>query len=476
MADDERRAKRSRFDQTEPEPRRASRFDRRSRSPSSRQPESTRTRSPLSREPFSPGADDSRKSGSVDPAAAAAAAAAKINAQLQAKKGIQHVDVPPIRSTASPAPNAASPSSASDTKKLNTEIYVADGDYIKDIEINDLRNRYTLTKGSTQKMIKDQTGADVTTRGSYYPDKSMATPANPPLYLHVTSTTKEGLEKAVALIDELMQKELPNLVDERRFRRREPDQVERDEYGRRKWPEERIPVDLEPIPGFNLRAQVVGQGGAYVKHIQQKTRCKVQIKGRGSGFLEPSTGRESDEPMFLHVAGPDPNDVQAAKELCEDLLANVREQYQRFKDNPPQHSYGGYGQRGGDRYYGGGYGGGYSSQHNQQHSNSPSATASPAQATSGTSGAAGAGSPADYSAQYAQYYGADPYAAYGGYQNYVAYYQYYQQAAQQQQQQQQQSSQSQSPAPPPPPPAGEAPPPPPPGSGAPPPPPAGGGS
>ncbi|KAF7178845.1 hypothetical protein CNMCM7691_007666 [Aspergillus felis] len=471
MADDERRAKRSRFDQTEPEPRRASRFDRRSRSPSSRQPESTRTRSPLSREPYSPGADDSRKSVSVDPAAAAAAAAAKINAQLQAKKGIQHVDVPPIRSTASPAPNASSPSAA-DSKKLNPEIYVADGDYIKDIEINDLRNRYTLTKGSTQKMIKDQTGADVTTRGSYYPDKSMATAANPPLYLHVTSTSKEGLEKAVALIDELMQKELPNLVDERRFRRREPDPVERDEYGRRKWPEERIPVDLEPIPGFNLRAQVVGQGGAYVKHIQQKTRCKVQIKGRGSGFLEPSTGRESDEPMFLHVAGPDPNDVQAAKELCEDLLANVREQYQRFKENPPQHSYGGYGQRGGDRYHGGGYGGGYSSQHNQQHSNSPSATASPAQAASGTSGAAGAGSPADYSAQYAQYYGSDPYAAYGGYQNYVAYYQYYQQAAQQQQQQQS----SQSPAPPPPPPASEAPPPPPPGSGSPPPPPPGGGS
>lgn len=70
----------------------------------------------------------------------------------------------------------------------------------------------------------------------------------------------------------------------------------------RKWPDERIPIDLEPIPGFNLRAQVVGQAGAYVKHIQQKTRCRVQIKGRGSGFLESSTGRESDEQMFLHVA------------------------------------------------------------------------------------------------------------------------------------------------------------------------------
>jgi hypothetical protein len=89
---------------------------------------------------------------------------------------------------------------------------------------------------------------DVTTRGNYYPDKSMATAAvsklfrfkrsllisgqNPPLYLHVTSTTKRGLEQAVQKIEELMKQELPNLVDERRFRRREPDAVERDEFGR----------------------------------------------------------------------------------------------------------------------------------------------------------------------------------------------------------------------------------------------------
>lgn len=55
---------------------------------------------------------------------------------------------------------------------------------------------------------------------------------NPPLYLHITSVTKEGLEKAVVKVEELMKQELPNLVDERRFRRREPDQVERDEFGR----------------------------------------------------------------------------------------------------------------------------------------------------------------------------------------------------------------------------------------------------
>ena len=80
----------------------------------------------------------------------AAAAAARINAQLQARKGIQHVDVPPVRSS-SVTSNNASPGPGAGT--INGEMYISDGDYIKDIEVNDLRNRYLLTKGSTQKMV-----------------------------------------------------------------------------------------------------------------------------------------------------------------------------------------------------------------------------------------------------------------------------------------------------------------------------------
>ncbi|KAG7004589.1 hypothetical protein G7Y79_00024g055390 [Physcia stellaris] len=452
MADEERRTKRSRFDQTEPEPsRRASRFDRRSRSPSNRQADTRRSRSPLaSSKTLSPSVEGVKSPS--DPAAAAAAAAARINAQIQAKKGIQHVEVPPIRPSSTSAGKSASPGAApsgSSTSNINGDMYIADGDYIKDIEVNDLRNKYTLTKGPTQKLIKEKTGADVTTRGSYYPDKSLATAASPPLYLHITSTTKSGLEKAVEMIEELMQQELPNLVDERRFRRREPEQVERDEFGRRKWPEERIPIDLEPIPGFNLRAQVVGHGGAYVKHIQQETRCRVQIKGRNSGFMEHGTNRESDEPMYLHVAGPDPKEVQRAKELCVDLLTNVREQYERFKENPPQRSY--------NNNYGDNRSASYSSYttYGQQSPATPSAP------TPAPPGVPGASSPTDYSNQYAQYYGGgqDPYAAYGGYQGYVAYYNYYAQQAQQQ-------AGEQGGAPPGPP--AEEPPPPPPPSGSPP--------
>lgn len=182
MDDAERRsAKRSRFDQTEPEPKRQSRFDRRSRSPPSRKSDPARDRSPLSRDRGS--SIDNAKASPIDPAVAAgtfvlalpipeqqpcarnqknptrgrpcwltcliAAAAAKINAQLQARKAIQHADVPPVRAPASPAKTGGSNS----TGTINGEVYIADGDYIKDIEVNDLRNRYLLTKGSTQKMV-----------------------------------------------------------------------------------------------------------------------------------------------------------------------------------------------------------------------------------------------------------------------------------------------------------------------------------
>jgi hypothetical protein len=81
-----------------------------------------------------------------------AAAAAKINASLQARKNIQHVDVPPIRSSDAPqSPGGAGPGGSGSVKG---EMYISDGDYIKDIEVNDLRNRYVVTKGSTQKMVK----------------------------------------------------------------------------------------------------------------------------------------------------------------------------------------------------------------------------------------------------------------------------------------------------------------------------------
>ena len=63
--------------------------------------------------------------------------------------------MPPIKSPESsgstPAPPALGKSKEGGT--INGEMYVVDGDYIKDIEVNDLHNRYLLTNSSNQHRV-----------------------------------------------------------------------------------------------------------------------------------------------------------------------------------------------------------------------------------------------------------------------------------------------------------------------------------
>lgn len=157
---------------------------------------------------------------------------------------------------------------------------------------------------------------------------------------------------------------------------------------------------------------------------------------------------------MIHCRGPDPREVLHAKELCEDLLANVKEQYERFKENPPQQTrgYSSTPYQPSDRQSYGPPGGNYGTYGGQQPASQTTAAIQSPPGIAGAPGAPGAGSPADYGAQYAQYYGGqDPYSAYGGYQAYYAMYQqFYQQA------------QSTAPGAPPPGPPSEQPPPPPP--------------
>ncbi|KAG8925038.1 hypothetical protein FRC03_003173 [Tulasnella sp. 419] len=197
-----------------------------------------------------------------------------------------------------------------------------DGDFTHDIEINDVRNRYMLTKGATQQQIHQETGASVTTKGVWYPDKSKATEKDPPLYLHISAPTEAMLKKAIEKVEELINVDMGSLVD-----RRGTD----DRPQRRKWAEEKIFINLETLRNFNVRAKVVGPAGMFVKHIQSETGTRVQIKGQGSGFYDNETGKESDEPMHIHITGPDETQINRAKILTDDLLEVVRAEHAKAK-------------------------------------------------------------------------------------------------------------------------------------------------
>lgn len=184
--------------------------------------------------------------------------------------------------------------------------------------------------------IKQETGATVISKGTWLPDRSKASDKEPALFLHITAPTQEILNAGVAAVQKLIDTDLGPLVTDFRSRARE-EQAPRE---RRKWPEEKIPVNLESLRNFNVRAKIVGPQGLFVKHIQQETSARVQIKGRGSGFVENETGRESDEPMHIHISGPEQIMVDQAKDLAEDLLAVVREEWEKARVVMDQYNHG----------------------------------------------------------------------------------------------------------------------------------------
>lgn len=96
------------------------------------------------------------------------------------------------------------------------------GPFTREIEINNSKARYTLTKGSTHDMvlkwddensyfqIAEKTGAIVSVKGRYYKEGEQPGPNDErPLYLLVQADTEEQLAKAVEMIEKIMRQ--PNV-------------------------------------------------------------------------------------------------------------------------------------------------------------------------------------------------------------------------------------------------------------------------
>ncbi|KAF9432691.1 hypothetical protein BGZ76_010453 [Entomortierella beljakovae] len=266
--------------------------------------------------------------GSTAVAAAAAIAQARLNAKLVAQ-GIPPFETDGANSSASKLTDGPSDIGTRESKERH--------EFVHDIDINDLKNRYTLTKGSVQTQLQRDTGADVTTRGRYYSDRSLATEKDPPLYLHVTAVTQESLDMAVEKINELME-EAQNSAPPPPPPPRESFQSNPRMQGgppRHQSFHARVSIGLESERMFNVRAKIVGPGGQYVKHVQNETKTRVQLKGQGSGYFEVETGRESEEPLYINIIGNTQEDVDEAERLCKDLVETVKAEYEKMKSRPP---------------------------------------------------------------------------------------------------------------------------------------------
>ncbi|OUM60156.1 hypothetical protein PIROE2DRAFT_46498, partial [Piromyces sp. E2] len=148
--------------------------------------------------------------------------------------------------------------------------------FCKNIEINDVKNKYMLTKASLLDKLQEETKAEIITRGKYYSNKALATPKDPPLYLHVAAETQEILDNAVKKIQEIIDSTPPRFHTAKIF----------------------IGIDDR---SFNAKTKLIGIQGANVKHINRETGARLQLRGKGSGFIEPTSGTEAFEPMFFQI-------------------------------------------------------------------------------------------------------------------------------------------------------------------------------
>ncbi|XP_076304881.1 uncharacterized protein LOC143222344 isoform X3 [Tachypleus tridentatus] len=256
---------------------------------------------------------------------AAAEAAAKVNAMLIAKGKLK---LPPIQTKPliSTTPTARGPG----------DLFTAE------VEINDvpLSVRNLLTRGHNQDEICKHSGAAISTRGRYMtPDEKLTTAGgnDRPLYLHIQASDQNAVNLAVRRILEFIARNTKGIAGistittvPTTFNGLTSTVSMSQISSGHHFVQEKVYVGLEHASLSTIREKILGPEGSYLQHIRTETGASVTLRGKGSGFMEPTSGREAFEPLHIHITHPKPEGLQAAKALALNLVQTVHSELSQW--------------------------------------------------------------------------------------------------------------------------------------------------
>ena len=269
----------------------------------------------------------------LGPVAAAAAAAARINANLKAKGKLsdQTLTKPMVNSSIN---SPLSLIKISETKKVFSN-------YISKIDINDLpsASRTYFTQVSVQESLNKDTGAAISTKGQYLTpeEKKHLEGIDKQLHLFIQSPSKEKTDLAVTKIKELISKQklpgpVPGMSNSMVLPPIKPIPIGQPALPTGNFMQEKVFVGMDYCdPEFDLKSKLIGVNYANFNFVANATGAKVILRGKGSGFIEPTSGREAFESMYVFISHPNQPGVDAAKKLVYNLISTVHSEYKSFK-------------------------------------------------------------------------------------------------------------------------------------------------
>ncbi|XP_078372406.1 uncharacterized protein LOC144656045 isoform X2 [Oculina patagonica] len=293
--------------------------------------------------------DDSTANSNQSATDAAKERAAKLNAMLAAQGKLAKGNPPPSVGVPSPAAKVTAPPPVPFNNGNTQDLLTAE------VEINDSPARTLLCRGTTQDEINRYSGAAVSTRGKFMSEQEKREAEETgvkPLYLCIQGLTQEKVDLAVKRIKEIMAG-----ADVNAYPPNQPPRMPVSSpmatpsfnqplaiFDRQTLPvgmhyvQDKVFVGLDnTLPEFNLKEKLQGPGGSYFQHITMQTGAKVQLRGRGSGFIEPTSGKEAFEALYIYISHSKVDGLAAAKKLVENLIQTVHTEYKAFEQTRRSH-------------------------------------------------------------------------------------------------------------------------------------------